>query len=308
MKNKILSKNILIKLAAAFAFIIIITMPQTAFKGALSGLNLWANIILPGLFPAMIISSCLLSLFPFGKSASYLYIITTGIFCGYPIGSILCSNYNINNKNETFCERIMAYINISSPSFVMNYILSMTFVKDFNPVLIIICIYLPVAEMLLIQLFIYKKEKPLTLPPHKTAVKPATGNSVSKKALDFNEILDNSIWTSINNVLKLGGYIVLFACICRYIIEIGVFDELLTSILCSVTEITNGISLVDSLCISSELKMVIILTSNAFGGLSTIMQTMGMINKSSLSIKKYIYHKIIFALVTMANTIFMIYV
>lgn len=307
MKNKILSKNILIKLAAAFAFIIIITMPQTAFKGALSGLNLWANIILPGLFPAMIISSCLLSLFPFGKSASYLYIITTGIFCGYPIGSILCSNYNINNKDETFCERIMAYINISSTSFVMNYILSMTFAKDFNPVLIIICIYLPVAEMLLIQLFIYKKEKPLTLPPHKTAINPNNIKSINTSS-NFNEILDNSIWTSINNVLKLGGYIVLFACICRYIIEIGVLDELFTSILCSVTEITNGISLVDSLCISSELKMVIILTSNAFGGLSTIMQTMGMINKSSLSIKKYIYHKIIFALVTMANTIFMIYV
>lgn len=307
MKNKILSKNILIKLAAAFAFIIIITMPQTAFKGALSGLNLWANIILPGLFPAMIISSCLLSLFPFGKSASYLYIITTGIFCGYPIGSILCSNYNINNKDETFCERIMAYINISSPSFVMNYILSMTFAKDFNPVLIIICIYLPVAEMLLIQLFIYKKEKPLTLPPHKTAINPNNIKSINTSS-NFNEILDNSIWTSINNVLKLGGYIVLFACICRYIIEIGVLDELFTSILCSVTEITNGISLVDSLCISSELKMVIILTSNAFGGLSTIMQTMGMINKSSLSIKKYIYHKIIFALVTMANTIFTIYV
>ena len=307
MKNKILSKNILIKLAAAFAFIIIITMPQTAFKGALSGLNLWANIILPGLFPAMIISSCLLSLFPFGKSASYLYIITTGIFCGYPIGSILCSNYNINNKDETFCERIMAYINISSPSFVMNYILSMTFAKDFNPVLIIICIYLPVAEMLLIQLFIYKKEKPLTLPPHKTAINPNNIKSINTSS-NFNEILDNSIWTSINNVIKLGGYIVLFACICRYIIEIGVLDELFTSILCSITEITNGISLVDSLCISSELKMVIILTSNAFGGLSTIMQTMGMINKSSLSIKKYIYHKIIFALVTMANTIFMIYV
>ena len=307
MKNKILSKNILIKLAAAFALIIIITMPQTAFKGALSGLNLWANIILPGLFPAMIISSCLLSLFPFGKSVSYLYIITTGIFCGYPIGSILCSNYNINNKDETFCERIMAYINISSPSFVMNYILNMTFAKDFNPVLIIICIYLPVAEMLLIQLFIYKKEKPLTLPPHKTAINPNNIKSINTGS-NFNEILDNSIWTSINNVLKLGGYIVLFACICRYIIEIGVLDELFTSILCSVTEITNGISLVDSLCISSELKMVIILTSNAFGGLSTIMQTMGMINKSSLSIKKYIYHKIIFALVTMANTIFMIYV
>ncbi len=307
MKNKILSKNILIKLAAAFAFIIIITMPQTAFKGALSGLNLWANIILPGLFPAMIISSCLLSLFPFGKSVSYLYIITTGIFCGYPIGSILCSNYNINNKDETFCERIMAYINISSPSFVMNYILNMTFAKDFNPVLIIICIYLPVVEMLLIQLFIYKKEKPLTLPPHKTAINPNNIKSINTCS-NFNEILDNSIWTSINNVLKLGGYIVLFACICQYIIEIGVLDELFTSILCSVTEITNGISLVDSLCISSELKMVIILTSNAFGGLSTIMQTMGMINKSSLSIKKYIYHKIIFALVTMANTIFMIYV
>ena len=161
--------------------------------------------------------------------------------------------------------------------------------------------------MLLIQLFIYKKEKPLTLPPHKTDINPNNIKSINTGS-NFNEILDNSIWTSINNVLKLGGYIVLFACICRYIIEIGVLDELFTSILCSVTEITNGISLVDSLCISSELKMVIILTSNAFGGLSTIMQTMGMINKSSLSIKKYIYHKIIFALVTMANTIFMIYV
>lgn len=63
-------------------------------------------------------------------------------------------------------------------------------------------------------------------------------------------------------------------------------------IICSLLEITNGIYLIASSDISASVKAAFILTANAFGGISTLMQTIGIAgtsnNNNGINIKIHI--------------------
>ena len=83
-------------------------------------------------------------------------------------------------------------------------------------------------------------------------------------------------------------------------------------IICSLLEITNGIYLIASSDISASVKAAFILTANAFGGISTLMQTIGITgtsnNNNGINIKKYIYQKIMLSLATAGISLLLIYV
>lgn len=79
------------------AFAAVIAFPRISFNGVLSGLKLWGEVILPGLFPAMILTSCILYLFPLKPGLSYLYVCVTGLLCGFPVGAFLCSKLHEAN-------------------------------------------------------------------------------------------------------------------------------------------------------------------------------------------------------------------
>jgi choline-glycine betaine transporter len=85
-------------------------------------------------------------------------------------------------------------------------------------------------------------------------------------------------------------------------------QPLIKSILCGITEITNGIYLISTLNASPVFRLILIVVINAFGGISTIMQTAGITKGCQMNIKKYIYYKFILAILTLANTLFIIYV
>ena len=103
-------KSILTKSAFAAIFILFITFPQVSFKGAAAGLSLWAKSILPGLFPAAVISSCIMTMlggeYKHSK-AVYAYIFSAGVLCGYPLGAMLCSEFHkLDPENDSLCEKI----------------------------------------------------------------------------------------------------------------------------------------------------------------------------------------------------------
>lgn len=288
-------------------FIMFIIKPDITFESAKNGLTLWADSVLPGIFPAMIITTCILSLCPMGKSSKYLYVTLCGLLCGYPLGAILCSRLHAETQNETVSNALMAYCNLSSPSFVINYIFRMTCFQGNAVWQMLFCVYAPAIEGLAVLMFIHRKKifsKSRTV----TAANAADNPPHSQNGVPFIDVLDRSIWQSIHNLLKLGGYIVLFACISGFVTALPAVNPSCKAGLCSLLEITNGISLLDKLRLSASGRILFILTINAFGGISTIMQTMGMIQGSGLSIKKYIYHKLVFAALTAANTALMIYV
>ena len=147
------------------AFATVIAFPRISFNGVLSGLKLWGEVILPGLFPAMILTSCILYLFPLKPGLSYLYVCVTGLLCGFPVGAFLCSKLHEANPGETLCERLMPFCNLSSPSFVINYILFSSLNENISAFLALLCIYLPALECIVTVLILHRAQMrtPLTL-------------------------------------------------------------------------------------------------------------------------------------------------
>lgn len=339
--KQLLSCNMLIISALIILLALLIFCPKVTFSSAKNGLVLWADSVLPGIFPAMIITSCILSLCPMTPSTRYMYVAICGLLGGYPLGAVLCKklcaengccsndgtiNHCSSGNNGRACfisnnlkisNLIMAYCNISSPSFVLNYILRMNCFKNVSTSKMLFCIYAPSILALAVIFFVNRKAIGLSGPDNSKR-SGSTNNLTNSQNTNINfsehskpsftDVLDTSIWQAINNSLKLGGYIVLFACISGFVVNFPYFEPVVKAVTCGILEITNGISLIDFLDISSQFKILAILAVNSFGGISTIMQTIGMIKGSDLSIKKYIYHKLLLCGLTVIIALPVIYV
>lgn len=308
--KRLLSCNMLIITSLIILLALLILSPKVTFSSAKNGLVLWADSVLPGIFPAMIITSCILSLCPMSLSTRYMYVAVCGLLGGYPLGAVLCKKLCDEDKssfNLKISNNIMAYCNISSPSFLLNYILRMSCFKNVSTIKMLFCIYAPSILALTLIFFTNRKMMDLTSSGYSNAYSPDI-NSKKHKSPSFTDVLDTSIWQAINNSLKLGGYIVLFACISGVVINFSCFEPVVKALVCGILEITNGISLIDFLDISTQFKILAILAVNSFGGISTIMQTIGMIKGSDLSIKKYIYHKLLLCGLTVIIALPVIYV
>ena len=240
----------------------------------------------------MILTSCILYLFPLKPGLSYLYVCVTGLLCGFPVGAFLCSKLHEANPGETLCERLMPFCNLSSPSFVINYILFSSLNENISAFLVLLCIYLPALECIVITLVLHRTQMrtPLTL--------TAESNPPA-----FSQLLDDSIWSAVVSILKLGGYIIVFSCLSAYICLLPIKNIYITGILCGITEITNGIYLISRFPVPLFYQTILILAVNAFGGFSTVMQTAGITKRSSFGIKKYICGKLLLTVLTCLHCI-----
>ncbi len=289
-------------------FFITVCSPNIIINATLKGIKLWALSVMPGLLVAMIITGCINYYMPVNSRLGLVFIIFISVLCGFPIGAINCINYKKQSDNRIIdniiIDNITGYCNISSPGFVIGYIYYGNMNNSITIVEFLITVYLPVIILCALQLIKY----PVNNNNRNSDKEPININSHK----NFFNVLDNAIIKSIDNVLKMCGYIVIFSCICSMAdVLIGRFNYA-NMIICSLLEITNGIYLIASSDISASVKAVFILTANAFGGISTLMQTIGIAgttdNNNGINIKKYIYQKIMLSLVTAGISLLLVYV
>lgn len=283
-------------------FIGIILFPSISFNGAMTGLTLWAVRLLPAIFPAMLITSCIMQRLSSSSRFAYIYIIGCGMFCGYPTGAFACANYHKSNPDETLTRKIIGYCNISGSVFVLNYIYHNFLHEYIDLPRLLLIIYMP--PLILLAAVIIRHLSSVKI--HKfSEIRSANKCKVS---YNYSDILKNAVDTSVENSLKLGGYIVFFSCLSAYITYLFPKDNIISIILSGVIEITGGINLAAASPIQAKLMIVLITAFNAFGGISTIMQTSSVIADSGLGIKKYIYQKLICTAVTVVISVLLIYV
>ncbi len=98
---------------------------------------------------------------------------------------------------------------------------------------------------------------------------------------NLGEILGDSIKSSINLILTIGGFIVLFSVIISIFNTLGIFTG--SPIFAGILELTNGLKLSNNIITSSVIL--------GFGGISIMLQVYSVIAKYGLSIKPYIYGK-----------------
>lgn len=291
-------------------FLGLILFPSISFHGAITGMTLWASKVFPALFPAMLITSCIMQLIPAKSVFAYIYIVLSGIFCGYPTGAFACAQYHRNNPNETLCPQLMGYCNISGTAFIINYIYysSLNAAIPLFPMLLIV--YMPPLLLLGASIVLQRIRMHLKKSASDAVIqsKPEVIQKKSEIKSSFADAFNQAVTLSVENSLKLGGYIVFFSCISAYISQIFSNHELLSIVFTGVAEITNGIGLTAASTQPLSAKLLLITLFNAFGGLSTIMQTSAVIAGSGLSIKKYIYQKLLCTLLTLVIAAAFIYV
>lgn len=278
-----------------FLMLILVINPKTALSGAVSGLNLWFDVIVPTLLPFMIISYLIQNVYGNTIRNPLLYVTLIGLFCGYPMGSFAAvSMYNQKRISKKAAYLLLACCNISSPAFVISYISLSSLEIDTFPYGILLVNYIPV---ILVLLYLFLTEK----------VSSAAKSSAISMPMNF-ETFDSALTSSIINILKLGAYIIIFSIFAAFISLFPIRSRIIKCLFIGSMEITTGIRHAVNENLNKNILIPLVLVINAFGGLSCAFQSNTFIRESDLSIKKYIYGKFLLAALTLSAWYLLAYV
>ena len=218
-------------------------------------------------------------------------------------------NNNICTKEE--CERLLSFTNNSGPLFIVGTVGITMFGNSTIGMLLLITHIL--ASLTVGFLFRFWKYNSNSL-----VEKSSMYNHVSKNIYlsKLGGIISNCITSSINTILLIGGFVVLFSVIISILQNshlltlLSIFLEPIFSFLhipfvyfsgfiSGILELTNGLNLVCKIT-SKQLSINIILASFllGLGGISILLQVWSTISKSDLSIKPYIYGKLLHAFIS----------
>lgn len=282
-----LKKNFFTILFSSF-LICLIVFSKTNMESAKVGLTLWASSVVPTLFPFFVGTELLYrtsfvnilgKLFTkfmrpvFNVPGESAVALILGNLSGYPVGAKLACNM-LENKQCTKieAERIIAFTNNSGPLFIVGTVgVSMFYSKEIGLALLASHFLASLTVGILFRN--YKKDKDSF---YRTYQNLKT-NSPTISLSNLGEILGESIKSSINLILTIGGFIVLFSVIISILNESQIFNflsNILTnfgisetttkSILSGLLEVTNGLKLSSSLQCKS-LSSNIILSSFLLG-------------------------------------------
>ena len=118
--------------------------------------------------------------------------------------------------------------------------------------------------------------------------------------------VDRCILSGVQNVIKLGGYIIIFSIICS-LTSLILKDAFIYASVSGILEITSGLGAFTLIPLSLK-KVYIVCVLSSFGGICTIAQTLCMIQGSGLSIRPYIAGKLINCFVTLILLFFCIHI
>ncbi len=319
-----LKRNFLPLLFLSFTFCLLL-FSSSNLPAIKSGLALWANSVVPSLFPFFVATELLMHtnvvtllgnifngfmkpLFNIRGEGAFAFIM--GIISGYPVGAKIATNFRENNicsKEE--CERLLSFTNNSGPLFVIGTVGILMFRNTVIGILLF-CTHLLACITVGILFRFWKKEKETFLSSSKNV---SLYNSKKNYASFSNlgEILAESITSSISTVLLIGGFVVIFSSIISILKSSGILNNLtilispifrlfnidssfVQGVLAGILEITNGINTI-SIIASRKLSINIILVAFllGFGGISVLLQVWSIVSKTDLSIKPYVYGKIL---------------
>ncbi len=287
MKKNSLFFGIFILIAYALIF------PSDAIKATQDALLLWYQKVLPTLLPFAIFSNILISsncitaltsrfFKRFGKipvSEDEVFVLCTGLLFGFPMGSKNCAELLKKEKiSKKEADSLLLMSNHISPAFISGYLLTDQLgLKDLFPVSIALlygpALLLGTAGLCKIQMSFHEKKE------------------ASRSQINF-KIIDAGIMNGCDTLVKIGGYMMLFALIGAAISKVPM-PGMLYVIFMNLLEITNGLHLLALQPLDLRIKYSLAMAFTAFGGLSGIAQTGSMIRGTSLSIRKYVCQKIL---------------
>ena len=291
-----------------------------------NGLALWANSVVPSLFPFFVATELLMhtniiyqlgsllnnfmqTLFNVRGEGGFAFIM--GIISGYPMGAKIAVNFrkhNICTKEE--CERLLSFTNNSGPLFIIGTVGILLFKNTAIGVLLFITHILACITVGFIFRF-WKCKSSLSTSSKTCSFHTSNKNSSTVSFSNLGSVLAESITSATSTILLIGGFVVIFASVISILKSSGILNfgadiispifnfanispDFAKPLLSGFLEITNGISTISAIP-NKKLSVNIILSAFllGFGGISVLLQVLSITSKTDLSIKPYIYGKLL---------------
>lgn len=306
---------------ALYLTVLLLRYPAVSLQYASTGLILWFQKMIPTLLPFMILSGIMISMnltarfvrllhpvlhFFYGTTPNGSYTLLMGFLCGFPMGARIAGQLRQKGRiSRKEAERLLAFCNNIGPIYFLSFVVST--LKLERPVFPFLLMYgIPlvygIALMRVVPLFsaAARSEKCSTqsvnLEKNGFTKPPETENPAPEGLLTA---IDSSVLSGLSGIGRLGGYMVFFNLLNILFVPFTHLPPFLLHLYQCLLEITSGIAG----CGNAYPRLVLILLP--FGGFSCIAQTYSMIRGTDLSIRPYLFHKLVQTGITAACYLFL---
>lgn len=321
-----------------FGYILLLFFfPSICISGAKEGLLLWFEQLLPSLLPFLILSGLCVRFglteligklfYPFLRflpvSQNGCYPIIIGLLSGYPVGAKTCADMLMDKKLKHHeASFLMCCCNNASPMFLTGFVsCSCLGLPEYRYIIFLIIAVSGILSAWLLSPIFRKnisnttkhdfygshisKDNTTAPIPSETATYADSKRTTGISTATAMQKLDETILSSFEVMVKVGGYIILFSIPAALLSHI--FSHLISgspgiSILplytiLGILEISTGTASIGNSALPLLIKTVLTLSICAFGGFSALAQTKSVIGSSGLSIKHYIIAKLLQAII-----------
>ena len=308
-------------------FLVLFT--KSNFNAAKKGITLWANNVVPSLFPFFVavellkhtnliyylsikLDKYMKPIFNLPGVASFPFVM--GLISGYPVGakivSDLYSNYLCTQKEA---ERMLAFTNNSGPLFIIGTV-GCSFYSNTSIGILLLISHILSSICVGIILGIISRIKSATNTFTANSTQSASANNFSSllqddiRIADLGGILGSAIVSAIKGILMIGGFVTIFSVILSILNNTKILTiisyfisnifhinpDYIVGLLTGFLEFTNGLYKISTIN-NKMLSINLILSSFiiGFGGISVTLQVLNIISKNKLSIKTYIFGKLL---------------
>ncbi|MDO4296202.1 MAG: nucleoside recognition protein [bacterium] len=256
---------------------------------------LWFQTVLPTLFPFLFasklavwtggsryISRPLLPLFSncFGLGEEGSYSFFCGLLCGCPMGAKTCSDFLDEGKLTTAQARfLVALSNLPSPMFLLGYVAG----EELPAWLLLWSVYGPLLPLSILARRIY-------LCPSSAFLTPSP-QRMSQQNLASPPILETLLADCCQVLVTIGAYMMLFSVAAAFVARLSFLPPFLRVLPIGLLEMTTGVQAARSL--PRPLSSFCLLLFPVFGGLCALFQTKSAMKNAGLSIRHYVFWKLL---------------
>lgn len=242
--NKSIIKTLILALGATTLAGALIIYPQQALEASIRGLNMWWGIVFPSLLPFFIISELLIGfgvvtfigvlleplmrpLFKVPGVGGFIWAM--GMASGYPSGAKLTARLRKEKQlTRIEAERLVSFTNSSNPLFIFGAVSIGFFGNPALGIVLAIAHYLGNFFVGILMRF-YGKEKgkveKVKVRSLKQALKELHRTRIKEKR-PLGKMLGDAVLSSIETLLLIGGFIILFSVINKLLYIMNVTDLL----------------------------------------------------------------------------------
>ncbi|HHY41654.1 MAG TPA: sporulation integral membrane protein YlbJ [Thermoanaerobacterales bacterium] len=324
----------------------IVRFPDEAFNAAVNGLDVWFTIVLPALLPFFIGSQLLMGLGVvhfmgvllepfmrplFNVPGAGSFVMAMGLASGYPVGAMLTGKLVKRKLCNTWeAERLMSFSNTADPLFMVGAV-AVGMLKDVRLGTIIALAHYISTLILGFLMRLYARNKEITPPPatygpQQGIILKATRELIRARKEDnrpFGKLLGDCIKDSVNSLLLILGFIMLFSVVIRIVTVAGLinivspfvetilkvfgFDSSLApAVVSGFFETTIGCQLASNASAPLSQRVIMVSSIIAWSGLSVHFQVMSMVSDTDIKMAPYVIARVIHAFLAGLITYIMI--